>query len=334
MDIVLKLFNNKASAVLPDHNKDKYREFIQLQPGIPVFFQDWWLDIVCGSDGWQVALSFDKGGNITGVLPYVRNRLKTIPVHSNPPLSPFLGIRLFYPENPQSVPSRYSFELRTIEQLIGELPGNVVYRNFTCHPEFRNAYPFYWKNYLLSFRYTYILDDIQDTQLVYKGFTNTLRRQIQQATETIQTGESDDIRPLFGFIRTTLKRQGIHWKFTLEQMQSLYSKLKEKDQGKLLVAREHGNILASLLLVWDDRTAYCMALGMDGTGEPHNAVKLLLWESIKQAASRVEQYNFEGSMVPNVERVFRSFGGIRTEYYQLKWYKNRWLKALFALMNK
>lgn len=36
--------------------KDEYREFCLNEKNIPIFSKDWWLDSVCGTDNWDVAL--------------------------------------------------------------------------------------------------------------------------------------------------------------------------------------------------------------------------------------------------------------------------------------
>jgi hypothetical protein len=73
---------------------------------------------------------------------------------------------------------------------------------------------------------------------------------------------------------------------------------------------------------------------MNDEAGQHDAVKELLWYSIRQAADRVNRYNFEGSMIGNVERVYRSFGGTRTGYYHFSWYRNRWIRTAMAFLNK
>ena len=48
-------------------NKEKYRKFCQKEKDIPIFSKDWWLDSVCGENGWDVVL-FEKGGEIWAYL--------------------------------------------------------------------------------------------------------------------------------------------------------------------------------------------------------------------------------------------------------------------------
>ena len=50
-------------------NKEQYEEFCKVEKNIPIFSQDWWLDAVCGSDNWNVAL-VEKGGHIMASMPY------------------------------------------------------------------------------------------------------------------------------------------------------------------------------------------------------------------------------------------------------------------------
>jgi hypothetical protein len=44
---------------------------------------------------------------------------------------------------------------------------------------------------------------------------------------------------------------------------------------------------------------------------------LLLWEGIQFAAAKKCTFDFEGSMIPNVENMFRSFGGKLTPYSKI-----------------
>ena len=315
-------------------NKDKYQECIRQQKNLPLFYRDWWLDAVAGEENWEASVATDDGGRITGIWPYLPMKLRGLPVLANPPFSPYLGPRLIYPDNPMTLTSRYSFEMRTLGQLADQLPGNHWYGRFSCHPDFRNGYPLFWRGFSLETAYTYILSDIQDQEKLYSGFTNTLRRQIREARDIYSIRESDDTGSLYRYLKTTLARQGVRWHFSPAQMQTLYDSVREHEAGVLLEATEKGKVAAALWMVWDDESAYCLGLGMDPMAGPNNAIKGLLWESIQRAAEKTTQYNFEGSMIPNVERVFRSFGGTRQEYYRMIWYKNRLIKAMFALMNK
>lgn len=320
---------------MPNLSKEKFRHFAKGGEDLPLFYQPWYLDIVSGENNWDVVLSQDKGGNITGVFPFTSFRIKGIPVFSNPPLSPYLGIRLFPPKNLSSRTSVYSFENKSIKALIDGLPKKAYYMNFSFHPDFQNWYPFFWRGYRQTTRYTYILKNIKDHESLQNEFSSTLKRQIKKATENLQLVEDVPTGKLFSFLKSTLQRQGNSIGLSEAMLENLARALIDRGQGKLLaVLGPDQDVLAATLLAWDKESAYCLVLGMDHSADKNNAVKYLLWESIKQTSAHVDYFNFEGSMIKNVERVFRSFGAFRTPYYNISFYKNRIMRALLAFINK
>ena len=65
-------------------NKERYAEFCQHQPDMPVMMQPWWLEAVCAGKEWDVMLftrsdigmQANKDDEIVAALPYlIRKRL-------------------------------------------------------------------------------------------------------------------------------------------------------------------------------------------------------------------------------------------------------------------
>jgi len=332
---IISFYNFTKKERLPEVSKKKYKQFFKEQNSLPLFFEPWWLDIVCGSNNWDAVIDEDKGQNLTGIFPFFKNKIKGLPVLSNPPLSPYLGVHLIYPDNQESITSKHSFEKRVIGNLIAGIPRNVLYMNFSFHPLFKNSYPFYWAGFKQSTRYTYILNNIKEYDQLFAKFSNTLKRQIKKAEKEFKVITTDSTADLYRFLKKTLSRQEQNIPFDHLFLEKVYKGLEKRTQGKILSAvDEEGNVQASILLAWDQDTAYCLVLGQNDTSDKHNAIKLLLWDSIKEASIFTDSYNFEGSMIENVERVFRSFGGDRIPYFNISWYKNRFVRAAFAFFNK
>ena len=63
--------------------KERYAQFCQETPDLPIFMQDWWMDAVCAGkqwevlfcrktqDGCQVSDNGDTDGEIIAVMPYL-----------------------------------------------------------------------------------------------------------------------------------------------------------------------------------------------------------------------------------------------------------------------
>jgi len=76
---------------------------------------------------------------------------------------------------------------------------------------------------------------------------------------------------------------------------------------------------------------------MAGGGNPSlrnsGAHSLILWEAIRYVADYAETFDFEGSMLPGVERFFREFGAIQTPYFTISKGKLSLLDRVFIKLN-
>ena len=86
------------------------------------------------------------------------------------------------------------------------------------------------------------------------------------------------------------------------------------------VARsQDGEPLGAVWIAWDEKRAYYLLGGYDQSGKSNNAVALAMWRAIQFTANdlKLPEFDFEGSMIPAIERFFRKFGGTLTPTYTL-----------------
>lgn len=315
-------------------NKKLYIDFCRDNNEIPLFHQPWWLDIVTNKN-WQVVLSKDNGNNIKASMPYSQTKKYGLSLTLQPVLTPYLGISLFYPIDLQKQTSIYSFQNKHIANIIDQLPKNSIYQYHKFLPDFDNWYPFFKNNFSQSVRYTYTLNGIKNHAKIYNGFSNTIKRQIKEAKNKVKISEEKDLCLVFTLVKESLQKQKVKFPVNRAIIKALEKVSEEKNQGKIFIARDlEGNINSGLFLVWDHKKAYLIGLGTQMNTESNNSTKLLIWEGIKYASQYVDTFDFEGSMIPRVERLYRNFGGTRTSYFEIKKYKNRFIKAIFAILNK
>ena len=82
------------------------------------------------------------------------------------------------------------------------------------------------------------------------------------------------------------------------------------------VACRDGAPIAACFVVHDERTAYYLLGGYRAENRHHGAGALAVWEAIRHAKEAgLETFDFEGSVIPPIERFFRGFGGRLTPYY-------------------
>ncbi|HRI58100.1 MAG TPA: hypothetical protein PK228_00165, partial [Saprospiraceae bacterium] len=160
--------------------KTRYADFCQ-NNYIPLHLQPWWLDAVCGESAWDVSLSINGSGAITGVWPYYLQRRFGQSFVRQPPLTSYGGPWLVYPDHPKFRSlKRSEFEKMVFDELIKHLPKTVFFQQ-NMHPDVQNWLPLCWAGFRQTTRYTYIFKDLSDLEKTKAGFKNTLRTDLKKA---------------------------------------------------------------------------------------------------------------------------------------------------------
>lgn len=305
--------------------KDTYRQWAATA-ALPLFHRPQWLDVV--ADNWDVAL-IEKGDEVTATLPYcVKKGLPGTRIYM-PLLTPYLGPVITYPEG-QKYAKKLSYEKQQMLALIKALPRFDGFEQRFL-PGLDNWLPFYWQGFEQTTRYTYLITETSDVEAVFVDFRDNVRRQIRKAEKdlTVSTGMIDD---LYHLKVATYEEREQKNPLTREYVRRIYKLVETESWGTILEARdtEH-NLHASIMLVWDDETCYYLLGAADPNFSNSGAMSLLLWEGIKLASEKSLQFNFEGSMVPEIERFFCAFGGRLTPYHQVTKTSSGLLKLRDAL---
>jgi len=295
---------------------------------LPIHFQDWWLDIVCGKDNWNVCLSQNKDGGFQGCLVYFQNRKGPLNFIKMPALTSYSGLWLHYPEKMVKPSSKYSFDKQVIQELVAQLPSHHFFYQ-QLHPALQNSLPFYWEGFQTSRRYSYILEDIKHTEQVYSQFKGSIRTAIKAAKKNYSIKESDSITDLLQLHRDKKDNPP----YDLELFEQLYHQVQAKSQGKLFIAINSAQQpCAALYLVWDTHCAYFLSSVRHSDRAEHHVMAYLIWEAIQFAATKVNRFDFdfEGSIHPGIEHFFREFGGTLQPIIKLSKTSN----LLFHLISK
>jgi hypothetical protein len=101
---------------------------------------------------------------------------------------------------------------------------------------------------------------------------------------------------------------------------------------RIFVARDPaGRPHAGVYLVWDEGSAYYLMGGGDPEVRGSGATSLCLWHAIRFASTVTASFDFEGSMIEPVERLFRAFGAEQTPYFAVSRINSWQLRARIAL---
>jgi hypothetical protein len=307
-----------------------YREDFMIND-VPIFFKPWWLDTVCKDAKWGMCISKRSEREILGVLPYYLTSYLGMKIIRTPPFTPYLGVWLNYSNCSGKKVNRYSFENEVISDLVSQLPTVAWYHQ--VHPEqLTNWLPFYWRGYKQTTRYTYVLE-IMDAKKVFDEMKTEVRTRIRKAEALFVIVENNNLGDFYQFYERTLKRQNISLKRNRGVLESLHEEIQARKVGKIYYALDsNGNAAAALYLIWDKTTAYYWLPCLDKEFGSQGAAQLIIWQTIQEAIQMGKSYNFEGSMLPHIEPVFRAFGAERRPVFQIRKFGNRFLEAAWVLL--
>lgn len=310
-------------------SQEKYRLLCQKEDRIPLFSRDWWLDIVCGEANWD-AFFLEEKGKVRAVLPFYSplKGIITMPQYTQT-MGPWFV--------PESSDTKYTTALSHRQQycklLVDQLkPYACFLQNF--HHEVTDWLPFYWGGYRQTTRYTYLLRKIANTSALWEQMSLQTRRNIMKAKDEFKITVRKGI-PVEDFLRIqslTFKRQHTQNKQRSDTLRKLIDKSRLRKQGELYGGYdEQGTLHAVAFIVWQKSSAYYLAGGGDPSLRSSGAHSVVLWEAIRDMADYTDTFDFEGSMIPGVERFFREFGAIQMPYFtiskgKMSLFHKAWLK--------
>ena len=315
-------------------NKELYSQFCSSKLDIPVFFQPWWLDIVTHEGSWEVLIDKGEDGKVRGVLPLFQKSKLGISYGSMPPLTPYLGIYINYPENIEKEERKRAFEEKVVSNLVDQL-GSQNYFNQNFHRGFESWLPMHWKGFRNTTKLTNVFEDLSDLEAIRAGFKDSLRNKLNKSAKILSIEETTDIELFYSINRKTFERQGMSIPYSLEFLKELDRGLAQRNQRKIFLAKDdEGQYHSGAFIVIDDRYHYLIALGADTNLRKSGAIPFVIWHAIQDAAADNKAFDFEGSTIPAVAGIFRNFGAKQVPYYNIYKSKNKFTDALLIMAGK
>lgn len=319
--------------------KEQYKDFLDKQNYIPIFGQVWWLE-VCATeggdtepktDGWNVTLATDDGGNVLGAMPYAFRKRWGRKMVEMPPLTPWFPVIMAIPDGTKLV-SKYNWENKILSQLVTQLPKTIMLAQM-CHYSLTNMLPFAWAGFLPIARSTYIIDLQQDLNTIFLNFRENTRRNIRKAEKKLSIETRDDAQLFYEVNAKTFERQQMKVGYSLSYWKNLYAQIKQNQAGELLFALDtEGGIHAALCIVWDTKVVYFLVGGADTDLRESGAMSLLFWEVVRRCRAKgLQKFDLVGANFQHIERFKLGFGGERVNYFRMLKFNNRILAMLFAL---
>lgn len=304
---------NLSVRYLHENEFDKWDDFVENSPQGSIFFKSYWLKVV--SNDFRILICEENDKLVGGIpLPSLYGKF-----YKDPKLTPQLGILLSSTNKKAKYSTNISKEIEIITALVDRLPDFKQF-NYNFNYNFTNFLPFIWKDFDVTAKYTYVLEDLSNLDQVYNNFQYDIKYSIKRAEKNnISVSSEYSIKDFYEINKKTFDRQKIEIPYTLEFLEELDKVLNEHNNRKIFFAVDSDKrVIAAAYILYDDRCSYYLMGGADPEYRNTGAQTLLLWESIKFSATVSKKFDFEGSMVKNIERVFREFGGTQKVIFNVK----------------
>ena len=162
-----------------------------------------------------------------------------------------------------------------------------------------------------------------------------MRSSIRKAADLVDIIIVVDPNEFFNVNLKTFLHQGKPSPYSRDFFIHLDGELSRRNCRRIYLARDaKSNDHAAAYIVWDNQSAYLLALGTDPAFRSSGAASLLIWKAIRDASGHVGKFDFEGSIIQGVSRFFNAFSGDLQPYHRIYRGRNLFIDALRILTEK
>ena len=287
--------------------------FVDESPQGDIFCYSWWLKTVTKGDFAILAVR-DHQRIVAGIA---------LPFHSTgrinePYLTRTLGA-LYQNNDHLPLRKRLSVERKWLHALLDHISLDQFVQMCMSH-NFIDWLPFRWRGFQQTTRYTYIIDFMRTTpdslwKNIDKAHKHTIRKAIRNR---ITIEESDDIELVHRYSSLSFRRQGLVFRYPLQDLALLDAAAKDRGHRRIFKAVDSQyRIHAVFYVVFRPQSAYFLLSGGDPELRHQGGHTLLIWHVISHFSKRVPLLNFGGSDLEGIEAHIRHFGGTLTPYFHI-----------------
>lgn len=252
-------------------------------------------------------------------------RLRTL---VTPPFASHCGLFLEY--NSSAVHKRNSFEKKALEAIADFLiKSSYVYYQIDFPNAFTDMQSFVWKSLNVQVKYTYQIDLTQSEEVLRAALDQKLRNVINKFEK--EEGELQLAPPsaeTSKLIISNFENHQVKWK------EDVFNCLMQSDCMNSSFAIMQGKVAGVAVTAGQGKCTYYLFGAVDRTLKNNAAGPAALFHAIIQAkAQGFEVFDFEGSMIPEIEKYFRQFGGKLIPHFTINGGRGLWPR-LYKWRNK
>ncbi len=258
---------------------------------------------------------FEDGGEMVGGLSFIIEHRFGLKIVRNAPYTPtcgpFIAVKA---KNPVAVLETRRKVLECIVEYL-EKENPAIVRLGLDQGVF-DALPLFWGGYKVIPTYTYRIDLSISLEHIRKNMSPARRNDITKALrDGLTVHLTTDLDVVKQLCLVTFNRQQMQVNQTWVDA-ILFKYANSSNSYAFTTYRADDTPIATCFVVHDSKTAYYLIGGYSANLGHHGAGALAMFEAIKHAKELgIKIFDFEGSVIPAIERYFRGFGGALTPYY-------------------
>lgn len=280
-----------------------------------LFLTDAWLDIF-GGDAARYGV-FDKGEEPIAVFAVYHGLKMGRRFLITPPLTPHCALSIHQrsqkPSSTQTLLKKVQMAMIDFFAADGadvidiQLPTSMV-----------DTQEFLWAHYEVQPRYTYQLDLRSDDEALWQQLSTSKRQNINKAIkDELLVRMSSDTMEISALMQKTFDSTG--GTYHRQELEAILDSDALADNRYAIITEVDGRTSSVVLVVHDKHNAYYLLGGYDRDNGHDGSGSLGMWRAIEEAKRReCLTFDFLGSMIPEVERYTRGFGGVLTPFYNLR----------------
>ena len=297
---------------LMETNKENY-EKIAISEGA-IFNQLSWLKMFY--DKVQIYGIYDRDNHLIGGFHLYKQRRFGLTIYRNPPFTPTMGPFLqIKAKNPAEVMNKWKEILCLMASFFENLTYSVI--SISLNKDIIDTQPFIWRKFKVIPGYTYIIDLDKSIDDISIEMSVKRRNNVYKALKDgLIVKNNNNLEIVKSLVLKTFLRQ--KKKIDQHYLNKVLFEFANKDNSFSFISFQNKKPSAATFCVYDKNTAYYLLSGYDSENSHPGAGALAVWETIKFAKKLgIKYFDFEGSMLPQVEIFFRGFGGKLVPYYRV-----------------
>ena len=253
---------------------------------------------------------FDAGGGLLGGFCIYEQRKFGLRIWRNPPYTPQIGpFFVAKATNPAARTDEQRAVVEAMAEYLAAAPAALVSLGLPLIRDFPDALPFFWRGFKVVPHYTYLLDLSVPLEQIRKNMAADRRNDISKAgRDGLEIRPATDLAPVRELVLATFDRQD---KFLDSAcLENILTRFATPDNSYGYLAFRGEQPIAACFVIHDAQTAYYLLGGYRASDRHHGAGAMAVFEAIHHAQELgLKTFDFEGSVIPPIERYFRGFGG-------------------------